>query len=55
MKRQPKGYYVRQNTEYTVHRSRVISNMRRDGYTLQQIANYFGLSRQRIHQILNGK
>lgn len=55
MKRQPKGYYVRNNVEYTAPRKIAMQRMREEGRTFESIAKEFGISRQRVQQILSGK
>lgn len=34
-------------------RNKQIIKQRKEGKTLQEIATYFGMTRQRIHQIIN--
>lgn len=34
-------------------RNKQIYKQRKEGKTLQEIATYFGMTRQRIHQIIN--
>jgi DNA-directed RNA polymerase sigma subunit (sigma70/sigma32) len=49
--KQTKGHQATLDTE----RLQTISDMRDNGTTLQEIADTFGITRQRVHQILNAK
>jgi len=49
--KQTKGHQATLDTE----RLQTIRDMRDNGTTLQEIADTFGITRQRVHQILNAK